>query len=301
MLESSPISLESNLMLIDYHWSAIRGNWSCPEHLHSRYFEIMYIYEGCLDVKLGGKWHPLHSGDLVILRPHQLHAFRAKDPHISCTILCFHFTMGDLELIQMLNQSSQSLYSAQSLVAMSLKRACADLFSPVREKCGFTVTDRMKIIAELYRFMEILANDIAESRSSDGAISNLSHRQLARTMAGELEKLLRCRFYEHAENPEGDVLHNIHDIYRQVGLSQAKCSRIFRSVYHKSPREYLSDLILQEAKLLLMNEHLSVEQIGERLGYQDAGTFSRQFKRWTGISPNGYRNRRKEVPVDSRR
>ncbi|MNC59455.1 DNA-binding transcriptional regulator AraC [compost metagenome] len=56
-----------------------------------------------------------------------------------------------------------------------------------------------------------------------------------------------------------------------------------------SPRQYLSDLIIRHAKLLLLDNSLSVEAIAHRLGYRDVSHFSKQFKRWTGLPPMGYR------------
>ena len=38
----------------------------------------------------------------------------------------------------------------------------------------------------------------------------------------------------------------------------------------------------------LLNEHLSVEQISELLGYSEARSFTRAFKKWTGLSPRAY-------------
>lgn len=42
---------------------------------------------------------------------------------------------------------------------------------------------------------------------------------------------------------------------------------------------------------LLLHSSLSVEQIAGELGYQDPSNFGRAFRRWTGVSPKGYRAR----------
>ncbi|MOA61099.1 HTH-type transcriptional activator Btr [compost metagenome] len=56
-----------------------------------------------------------------------------------------------------------------------------------------------------------------------------------------------------------------------------------------SPRQYLSGLIIRHAKLMLLDNSLSVEAIAHRLGYRDVSHFSKQFKRWTGLPPMSYR------------
>jgi AraC-like DNA-binding protein len=46
----------------------------------------------------------------------------------------------------------------------------------------------------------------------------------------------------------------------------------------------------QRALLLLRSHELTVEDIGERLGYQNLANFTRAFRRWTGKTPSAYRN-----------
>ena len=46
----------------------------------------------------------------------------------------------------------------------------------------------------------------------------------------------------------------------------------------------------QRALSLLRSQELTVEDIGERLGYQNIANFTRAFRRWTGKTPSAYRN-----------
>jgi AraC-like DNA-binding protein len=47
---------------------------------------------------------------------------------------------------------------------------------------------------------------------------------------------------------------------------------------------------MRRALLLLRSHELTIENVGERLGYQNIANFTRAFRRWTGKTPSAYRN-----------
>lgn len=54
-------------------------------------------------------------------------------------------------------------------------------------------------------------------------------------------------------------------------------------------KELLDELREQKAKKFLLNNQLSITEIGFLLGFQDTSNFSKAFKKWTGCSPKEYR------------
>ncbi|MFC7571361.1 helix-turn-helix transcriptional regulator [Klenkia terrae] len=63
----------------------------------------------------------------------------------------------------------------------------------------------------------------------------------------------------------------------------------FRAIVEQT-REHL-------AEELLVTAGLSVEQVARRLGYTDASTFVHAFRRWKGISPGRWKERKRGLPV----
>lgn len=60
----------------------------------------------------------------------------------------------------------------------------------------------------------------------------------------------------------------------------------------RSPLQYLHDLRIRAAKSLLAHADLSVAEVGERVGIDNANYFIRLFRKETGITPRQYRSER---------
>lgn len=74
-------------------------------------------------------------------------------------------------------------------------------------------------------------------------------------------------------------------------MSKYHFLRVFKSVTGATPIEYRSRIRIEHAKEMLSNGYLSVSEISEALGYTSPAYFSDSFKRATGMSPRGYRER----------
>jgi AraC-like DNA-binding protein len=60
--------------------------------------------------------------------------------------------------------------------------------------------------------------------------------------------------------------------------------------HHGISHSQLVDQVRQEyASNWLHRSPMSVGEIAQRLGYSDAGSFTRAFERWTGVSPREFR------------
>ena len=77
-----------------------------------------------------------------------------------------------------------------------------------------------------------------------------------------------------------------------AGLSPNYFNTAFRREYGMPPIRYQLFLRIEEAKRLLTTTALRVQEISEQLGFRDLFYFSRQFKRFTGMSPLHFRQRK---------
>jgi transcriptional regulator GlxA family with amidase domain len=83
----------------------------------------------------------------------------------------------------------------------------------------------------------------------------------------------------------------ISGVARAVSVSERTLVRRFTSAVGQSPLEYLQSIRLQAARALLETSDMNVQEIAHQIGYQDASSFGRLFRRGIGISPGAYRHR----------
>lgn len=80
------------------------------------------------------------------------------------------------------------------------------------------------------------------------------------------------------------------DMAAQLSISERSLHRHL-SMRKTSFGEILDNVRYQRAKELLTKSTLSIEQIGDMLGFAETASFSRAFKRWSGEPPRSYRQR----------
>ncbi|WP_229503715.1 GlxA family transcriptional regulator [Massilia putida] len=76
-----------------------------------------------------------------------------------------------------------------------------------------------------------------------------------------------------------------------AAVSERTLLRHFRQVLGRTPLDYLHELRVERAKVLLEVTLQDAKSIAQACGYQDAASFRRLFQRATGLSPSEHRAR----------
>ena len=72
-------------------------------------------------------------------------------------------------------------------------------------------------------------------------------------------------------------------------VSASYFSHIFKKFAQKSLVEYLNEVRISHAKVLLERDNMSIGEISAKVGYSDINYFSRRFKKEVGITATEYR------------
>ncbi|MHA7964105.1 AraC family transcriptional regulator [Paenibacillus sp. CAU 1782] len=117
------------------------------------------------------------------------------------------------------------------------------------------------------------------------------------------ELLWQLRLQEVEPEPPDRVsqaVRYIHEHYREpvsltvisslLDCSEGHLSRLFKTQLGLSPIQYLNKLRIQTARHLLLSSVMTLQEIAEQVGFPDAHSFSRSFRKHTASSPLAFRN-----------
>ena len=83
---------------------------------------------------------------------------------------------------------------------------------------------------------------------------------------------------------------DLDQISQQAFLSRFHFHRLFTHIYKKTPHQYLTQIRMDAAKVLLAKEGISITDVCNRIGFESPASFSSLFRRQSGYSPQYYRN-----------
>jgi transcriptional regulator GlxA family with amidase domain len=112
--------------------------------------------------------------------------------------------------------------------------------------------------------------------------------RLARTRQVEDAIVARCQNWI-AENYQ--LPNPVSAMVRLSGLAERTFKRRFQAATGMAPLEYVHALRLEESKHMLETGEEPIEAIANEVGYEDAGYFSRLFRRKVNLTPAQYRKR----------
>jgi AraC-like DNA-binding protein len=90
--------------------------------------------------------------------------------------------------------------------------------------------------------------------------------------------------------------HTVAGLARLCGMSGTHFSRLFQRAFGTSPIDWLRRFRISQAKRLLVETTLGVEEIAFRTGYGDRFFFSKDFRRYTGATPREFRTKERREP-----
>lgn len=253
----------------------VQAPYSYPYHSHPGYFELSMVLKGCQVITIDGKTYEQLPGDITLVLPDQVHKMEVQKS-ASLEFFVMIFNINDPMFTNWLKYKNENFFPVGSKLNTIISPKLKTILNKFIVLNG--PSKRMHILAMVYDLCSTLT-DLMENDTpiKPGAFT------LAQKIAEKIEVL--STLHSTLKKDENTSIQQIAD---DLGVSLSYCNRIFHKFYEMSPRQYLSELKLREAKKLLEQDY-PILQVAEILGFGDSAQFSRQFKRWTNLSPSAYK------------
>ncbi len=214
------------------------------------YNELTFVIKGEFEYVLNGITHTVSAGDCVIVKSGEN---RMRKPTKNCDYVSFNF------------------YTALP----------ENFPTTIKESLSGEITMLITLCDEMYSKYYDWKNKID---SALDLIIKLLKEKLLRS--GENPTAIKIKRYLKAQI--GAKL-SLSAVAKSVGYSPNYCDTLFKKETGTSIFEYLTELRISEAKLLLTEGILKLTEIAEAVGFEDYNYFARTFKKNCGYTPSEYK------------
>ncbi|GGD80606.1 hypothetical protein GCM10010911_43430 [Paenibacillus nasutitermitis] len=248
--------------------------------------EIMYVISGTCTVSTTDQMIPMRKGDLIMLDSGVKHNLIVDGN--PCRMLNVEFVFAACEgiypaLRQLVDGSSalrQLLARREPYIVLrdpsdvyhTLKNLVTELDTPSEEQM---VTVNLLISQLLIRVARLAAEE-----QKDSAVR-------------QIDRYVRKAVHYIHQYYDRDI--QIKDIAAAVNLHPVYLQRIFKASMKQTMTEYLSELRIEKAKMLLARTDVPIIDIADYIGLNSRQYFSAMFKKYTGLSPAAYRKSRETM------
>ncbi len=87
------------------------------------------------------------------------------------------------------------------------------------------------------------------------------------------------------------IEHTLEELEKNYHITRYRICREFKLYFHNSPIQYLHQIRMQNAQLLLQEGILKIHEIAYEVGYENVNQFIHHFKKTAGTTPAAYRKR----------
>ena len=252
-------------------------------HNHN-FFEIFLITKGEALHRINGKQLIIEEGDLVFIRPNDLHNYE-KSNDKNCELINLAFPPSTItELFRYFGEGfhSEKLLQAKYPPKISLNDIEKDILTARFEKLNtLKRTNKKKIRTEL----RILLADIFSKYFSyeENSVNKIIPLWLT-DIKFQMEK-------------KDNFVVGTTKMYELCKRTPEHISRSFKKYFNESPTDYITNLRLNYAANLLSNSDEDITNIAMDCGFENLSHFYHLFKRKFDSSPKEFRLKHQKVII----
>ena len=239
-------------------------------HRKANYF-FVFVESGSLTHKVDLKNLTVTGGQSFFVLPNQIHAAPAhKDDDIECFKMSF-------------DQNCLSLLPKQFLF----------LLNPLNAQIISFDSDSRQRVRMLFEILNKILHSDNDQKDAEIILAHLNslltefNSAYFKTVAkekSETSKLSKYIEFQIAVETHLTEQHSIHTIAGRLSMTTNSLYNIVKEFSGVSPKEFITNRLMLEAKRKLFYSETSVKELAYELGFSDPDYFSKLFKKTTGTS-----------------
>ncbi|RYU79153.1 AraC family transcriptional regulator [Hymenobacter persicinus] len=245
-------------------------------HAHDFYL-LLYVTRGRGTHTIDLLDYPVQPGSLFFMTPGQVHSWQLSDDAQGLIV----FFDADFYLFRYPGSTlyEYPFFGSPNAPVLNLPPGEAEIY-PLFERLLAESQSPFANQADVFRSYLHLSLELATRHYSaaPGRSAGLGAQQV-RDFGRLLNEHFRTR---HAVADYAALLH----------LTPNHLNAVCRRVLNKTASALIQERIVVEARRLLRHSALSVAQVADRLGFEDASYFGRYFRKHAGQTPETYRQNR---------
>ena len=255
------------------------GNYAeegIPQYFRTSHYAVLFVTQGTLSGKFNMVDFEMKAPAAVyIFNDHVLH-YNSSSPDLKVRLLSFSPVIAEELSLSLHYDNVHYAYArpAAQLDETSMQTIMhyLDLLEALMQK--ESQGRRATIIQLIMSLSSFLFEFHANSLSSQKPFSR------SEELAGQFLSLVDLHCHEH---------HNIKWYADALHLTPVYISNAVKQVTGRTAGDNITDCLVLKAKSLLLTSTLSVQQISDRLGFQNQSHFGTFFRRAVGMSPQKFR------------
>lgn len=260
-----PIISRLNLKeILSSYYQIRKGSYQSGREKNS-FYELIYVDHGEMDVTVDDETYHMQKYDLMLYHPGQKHSLETTEDS-SCSYMSIAFTMDTGIKGNLKNRVFHTRKDLYQTLTRFMKAIQED--TPLNMELAMLHLKEVLIL--LYQFD-------GEEKPAGQETTLQSHYD--DTMLNEILVFIHNNVY---------ASYTVEDLCQKFSISRSSLQALFRANLGMTPKQYISELKLNEAKKLISQHEHTISQVSDLLGFTSIHYFSRRFKSYFGIAPSEY-------------
>lgn len=252
---------------------------------------IVIFEKGSISIKSNELIHHYKKGNLGMIIPNNVYKVNAFTDDVKAYFILIDrdelnnktsFAFNKYEMQQALRSSNNNIEKVSDNAFAHILNLCEQLFYYNQEEKEITFSQQIKL-SLFTSLVYILVGDFLQGKGKDINIFENSRKE---SITMKFLQLVSINFMKEKE---------LKFYADKLLISSKYLSNTVREITNQPPSKFITEALLNNAKILLLNSDNSIKEISNKLDFSDQYAFGKFFKKHTGLSPSNFKKTNKLV------